>query len=92
MHNRLSRGALLQVHRPQAGMFAMIDVSATGMNGNDYTLHLLEYGKVAVMPGISFGSSLESWVRVALTLEDAAFTEACDRIIAHAKSLEQVTA
>ena len=92
LHNRLSRDTLLQVHRPQAGMFAMIDVSATGMNGNDYALHLLEYGKVAVMPGISFGSSLESWVRVALTLEDAAFTEACDRIIAHAKSLEQVTA
>ena len=92
LHNRLSRDTLLQVHRPQAGMFAMIDVSATGMNGNDYALHLLEYGKVAVMPGMSFGSSLENWVRVALTLEDAAFTEACDRIIAHAKSLEQVTA
>ncbi len=92
LHDRLSRDTLLQVHRPQAGMFAMIDVSATGMNGNDYALHLLEHGKVAVMPGISFGSSLENWVRVALTVEDAAFTTACDRIIAHAKSLEQVTA
>ncbi len=69
-------------------MFAMIDVSATGMNGNDYALHLLEHGNVAVMPGISFGDTVDNWVRVALTVDDTAFAAACDRIIEHSNRLQ----
>ena len=90
--SRLSRETSLHMHRPQAGMFVMIDVSATGMNGDDYALHLLEHGNVAVMPGSSFGDVLENWVRVALTIEDALFSEACDRIVAHANALALETA
>lgn len=92
LHERLSHKTQLRVHRPQAGMFAMIDVSATGMNGNDYALHLLEHGNVAVMPGTSFGETVGNWVRIALTVEDATFTTACDRIVAHANQLQMETA
>ncbi|WP_120499755.1 pyridoxal phosphate-dependent aminotransferase [Roseovarius sp. EL26] len=88
LYERLAEETQLQVHRPQAGMFAMIDVSATGMNGEDYALHLLEHGEVAVMPGASFGETMDNWVRVALTVDEAAFATACDRIIKHAKQLE----
>lgn len=88
LHERLSRDTRLRVHRPQAGMFALIDVSATGMNGRDYAFHLLEHGKVAVMPGSSFGAALDSWVRVALTVDDQSFAAACDRIVAHAAQLQ----
>ncbi len=70
----------------------MIDVSATGLSGNDYALHLLEHGGVAVMPGASFGETLEAWVRVALTAEDAAFDAACGRIVRHASQLQLETA
>lgn len=87
LHRRLSEESQLKVHRPEAGMFAMIDVSTTGMSGSDYALHLLEHGGVAVMPGASFGATLDAWVRVALTTGDAAFDEACDRIIHHAAQL-----
>ena len=80
------------MHRPQAGMFAMIDVSATGMNGTDYAMHLLEHAGVAVMPGASFGQTLDAWVRVALTTGDAAFDAACERIIRHAAQFELETA
>ena len=45
-------------------MFAMIDVSATGMSGTDYAFDLLEQTGVAVMPGASFGATLDGWVRV----------------------------
>jgi arginine:pyruvate transaminase len=92
LHARLSGQSLLRVNRPQAGMFAMIDVSATGLSGNDYALHLLEHGGVAVMPGASFGETLESWVRVALTVDDAAFDTACERIIRHAGQLQMESA
>ncbi|SLN42965.1 Arginine--pyruvate transaminase AruH [Roseovarius albus] len=84
----LSKETQLRVLRPQAGMFAMIEVSATGMNGNDYALHLLEHGKVAVMPGTSFGMTVDNWVRVALTVDDETFATACDRIVAHANQLQ----
>jgi len=36
------------------------------------------------MPGSSFGSTVESWVRLALTVDDDLFEAAVDRIIAHA--------
>lgn len=92
LQDRLSRRTRLRVQRPQAGMFAMIDVSATGMIGNEYALHLLEHGNVAVMPGKSFGETMENWVRIALTVDDETFELACDRIEDHASQLQQETA
>ena len=73
----------LRVHRPEAGMFALVDVSATGMDGDAYAWDLLDSG-VAVMPGSAFGESLKHWVRVALTIDDESFGTALDRIVAHA--------
>ncbi|MBY6136207.1 pyridoxal phosphate-dependent aminotransferase [Nocardioides marinus] len=80
---RLHAETALRVHRPEAGMFALIDVSATGMDGEAYAWDLLDHG-VAVMPGSAFGDGLRDWVRVALTIDDADFTTALDRITAHA--------
>ncbi|MEY8801361.1 pyridoxal phosphate-dependent aminotransferase [Leisingera sp. XS_AS12] len=80
---RLHAETALRVHRPEAGMFALIDVSATGMDGETYAWDLLDHG-VAVMPGSAFGDGLRDWVRVALTIDDADFTTALDRITAHA--------
>lgn len=77
----------LKVHRPDAGMFAMINVSATGMNGREYAIDLLTRYGVAVMPGASFGATLDGWVRIALTVEDQLFDTACERIHAHAADL-----
>ena len=87
LHQRLSSETKLKVHQPEAGMFAIIDVSSTGMNGYDYALHLLAHSKVAVMPGTSFGNTLENWVRVALTVDDISLTKACDLIIDHENRL-----
>ncbi|MEP2714934.1 pyridoxal phosphate-dependent aminotransferase [Pseudophaeobacter sp.] len=83
--DRLEIETSLQVHRPEAGMFAMINVATTGLNGDDYAWDLLENG-VAVMPGSAFSDSLTSWVRVALTISDAEFETALGRIISHAKA------
>ena len=91
LHGRLSSDPRLGVHRPEAGMFALINVAGTGMNGDQYAAHLLEHGGVAVMPGASFGLTMSEWVRVALTVDDATFTTACDRILAHAASLRLAT-
>ena len=83
---RVEAETALQVHRPEAGMFAMINVAATGMTGDDYAWDLLDHG-VAVMPGSAFSDSLISWVRVALTIDDAEFETALTRLISYAQKL-----
>ena len=85
LFERLHGVAGLQVNQPQAGMFALINIASTGMNGDAYALDLLNKTGVAVMPGAAFGAALETWVRVALTIEDTAFDDACERIAAHAE-------
>lgn len=87
LQSRLSAETSLVVNRPQAGMFALIDISTTGMNSDDYAHHLLEHAGVAVMPGSSFGSTMDNWARVALTVDDTAFETACERIIRHSADL-----
>lgn len=82
--DRLAQETALRVHRPDAGMFALVDVTATGMDDTAYAMDLLEATGVAVMPGTSFGESLAGWVRVALTVDDTRFRAAADRIVAHA--------
>lgn len=79
----------LRVHRPEAGMFAMIDIGATGVTADAYASDLLEAHGVAVMPGTSFGETLNAWVRVALTVPDEKLALACDRILEHAADLER---
>jgi len=67
-------------------MFALIDVTATGMDGDAYAHDLLERTGVALMPGASFGATLDGWVRVALTVGDDAFDQAVARIRSHAET------
>ena len=84
MFARLDGVAGLRVNQPKAGMFVLIDVSSIGLSGEAYAFELLKKTGVAVMPGSAFGAALENWVRVALTVEDTAFDEACRRIAEHA--------
>ncbi len=49
-------GNHLRVHRPEAGMFTVVDVRATGLSGEEFARQLLDEEHVAVMPGESFGA------------------------------------
>lgn len=74
----------LRVNRPQAGMFALVDVRATGLSGEGFARGLLERHGVAVMPGESFGSGLAGWLRLSLTQSDSLLSAAAERILRHA--------
>lgn len=74
----------LRVHRPEAGMFALVDVRATGLSGDAFADSLLDQHKVAVMPGESFGAGLAGWLRLSLTQPDDRTIMAVNRIAAHA--------
>jgi arginine:pyruvate transaminase len=77
----------LRVHRPEAGMFALVDVRATGLSGEAFAESLLDVHKVAVMPGESFGAGLTGWLRLSLTQDDDRTALAATRIAAHAASI-----
>lgn len=67
---------------PEAGMFIVVDVSGTGMSGEDFAWALLREEEVAVMPGSSFGKEAENFIRISLTVPDDAIDEACRRMTA----------
>ena len=79
----------LRVNTPEAGMFALVDISATGLSGEAFALSLLKVKQVAVMPGESFGQALAGWIRLSLTQSDARIVEACGRILCHATGLQE---
>ena len=78
----LSRAPGLVPLPPEAGMFIVVDVSGTGMSGEDFAWALLEEEMVAVMPGSSFGEGAAGFIRLSLTVPDAHIEEACRRIAA----------
>lgn len=82
----------LRVHKPEAGMFALVDVRATGLSGRDFAVSLLQDQGVAVMPGESFGTSLSGWIRLSLTVDDALIARAAERIAAHASAKQGIAA
>ncbi|MFT7058971.1 MAG: arginine:pyruvate transaminase [Pseudorhodobacter sp.] len=75
----------MQVHRPDAGMFSLVNISAIAVDDEAFALDLLEETGVAVMPGASFGAGLASWLRLSLTQPDDVIDEACTRLIEFAK-------
>ena len=85
IHDRLDGVAGLRVHRPQAGMFALLDIRALSANSQRFALALLDATGVAVMPGASFGQALEGWLRIALNAPDELTAEACARIAGFAR-------
>ena len=85
IHAALDGVAGLRVHCPDAGMFALIDIRASGLTGEGFANALLDSAQVATMPGESFGAALAGWLRVSLTQPDAVIAEACARIKAFAQ-------
>ena len=82
----LSDEPLLSVLAPEAGMFALVDVSATGVDGGAFAMAALDHG-VAVMPGPSFGSRAQQFVRLSLTVDDERIAQGASRLVSCAHAL-----
>ena len=68
-------------HRPQAGMFLLLDVRATGMGSGPFCRALYESERVSLLDASAFGASAEGFVRLSFTLGEKQLTEGCQRII-----------
>ncbi|GHA45962.1 aminotransferase [Amylibacter ulvae] len=75
------------VAMPDAGMFAMVDIRPTGLNGEEFARRLLDNHNVAVMPGEAFGEQGAGFIRVGLTLCDQDMERVIDGLIGLLKSL-----
>ncbi|MEO1604975.1 MAG: pyridoxal phosphate-dependent aminotransferase [Pseudomonadota bacterium] len=64
----------------QGAMYLMLDIRATGMNGEAFANALLDQHRIAVMPGESFGNAAAGHVRVAMTVEDSIFATALGQL------------
>ncbi len=85
---RLLEGQNHLRHVPaQGAMYLMLDIRATGLSGQEFAGQLLDAEKIAVMPGESFGEAAAGHIRVALTVEDAAFEDAITRLIRFAQGV-----
>ena len=71
----------------QGAMYLMLDIRRTGLSGEDFANALLDAEAIAVMPGESFGQAAAGHVRVAMTVNDARFAQALERLLAFAAGL-----
>jgi arginine:pyruvate transaminase len=71
----------LRCAMPEGGMFAMVDVAGTGLDGEAFAWRLLDEEKVSVMPGSSFGQQARSHIRVSLAADETVLAEAAERMV-----------
>lgn len=69
----------------QGAMYIMLDIRATGMDGEGFANALLDAEHIAVMPGESFGRAAAGHIRVAMTVADDQYLHALSRLIDFAK-------
>jgi arginine:pyruvate transaminase len=66
-------------------MYAMLDIRATGLSGQDFANALLDTHQIATMPGESFGTAAAGHIRVAMTIDDETYTSALQTLLDFAK-------
>lgn len=76
----LGRVAGLKVLTPQAGMFVMLDVSGTGLDGAGFAEALYAAERVSVLDGAAFSPSAKDFVRLSFATSDERLAEGAHRI------------
>ena len=65
---------------PEAGMFLVADIRATGMDAARFSSELYAQKRVSVLNGAAFGAALEGFVRISFAASEADLEEGCKRI------------
>jgi len=70
----------ISVLKPEAGMFVLVDIRATGMSSLDFAWRLFREAGVSVLDAAAFGEPAQGFVRLSFTLSEEQLREACERI------------
>ncbi len=73
---------------PKGAFYAFPNIKETGMSSERFAERLLENGKVAVVPGNTFGDSGEGYVRCSYSVSRKSISEALDRMEKFMKGLK----
>lgn len=76
----LAQGGILKPVVPDAGMFVMVDIRATGLSADEFAARLLDDYGVSALAGDAFGPSASGFLRIALTVEAEKLVEASQRM------------
>lgn len=82
----------LSCHRPEAGMFVMIDVTAFDSDDIRFAENLLSAENVSVVPGSAFGTSTRGHIRFSLVQPLHTLKEGCARLTRFAQGLNATNA
>ena len=74
---------------PDAGMFMLLDVRATGLSGYDFMRRLYVEERVSLLDGGAFGAGTSGFVRLCFATDEATLREAALRIRRFAASLQR---
>jgi len=77
----------LRCYVPDAGMFTLIDVRATGLSGYDFMSGLFKSERVSVLDGGAFGEETCGFVRLCFATDEDTLREAILRIRRYAGTL-----
>jgi arginine:pyruvate transaminase len=77
----------LKSHVPDAGMFLLVDVRATGLSGYDFMCELYRTERVSVLDGGAFGKGTSGFVRVCFAADASLLEKAIIRIRRFVESL-----
>lgn len=72
--------AQLRAMAPEAGMFMLLDVTASGLSGAQFMRALYASQRVSVMDGAAFGDATTGCVRVCFATDEATLDAACARL------------
>jgi len=72
----------LQVYRPSAGMFVMLDCRATGLGDGELAMKLLDATGISTVPCSAFGPSSAGHLRLSLCVPEEELAKAAARIAA----------
>lgn len=86
--NKLRQSPRLSIPEPGGAFYVFVNVSKTGMNGEQFAQQLLQEQGVAVVPGGGFGSDFKNYVRISYATADENVAEGAARICAFVEGLD----
>ncbi|MCZ6722425.1 MAG: aminotransferase class I/II-fold pyridoxal phosphate-dependent enzyme, partial [Gammaproteobacteria bacterium] len=88
---KLGAIAELNVFKPDAGMFLMVDVRGTGLQASEFVQQLYADTGVSVLDATAFGASAEGFVRVSYATDEDKLEQGCQRIVKFIDSLRPIS-
>ena len=83
----LGKVSQFEFSKPRGAFYIMIDVSKTGMDGDQFTTYAMEKEGVVVCPGSGFGPGGKNYIRLCYANTEEKLREGCRRLEKAVKTL-----